>query len=648
METRIYNWMKKNKKPASIRRIQKSLNTSSRATNAALDSLVKKEKLVKIGSTRVALPDNLPLIDGKLKIDRNGKLIFHTENGERYPVLSTLGGRHDDIVQCYILPRRGHSPAQAIVKKIVEHAHQIVTGRYVITDRGAQVQCLDPRLGIVYVKDSTIAADGDLVSVNVTSTPVDSKLPSRGTVIEVLGDGNDAIGYLRSIAVSKGISIRFEENIIQTANQLDSISEKDLVGRDDLRNMTIFTIDGASAKDLDDAISLQVLEDGTRRLGVHIADVSHYVKPNSVLDDEGYKRGNSTYLPGLTFPMLPERLSNGLCSLLPGEDKLTLSAFIDYDKAGNVTKTRLAKSVIASSERLTYTEVQQVLDGDMSGKAAKFKDTLLIMEELRQQLKAARIANGSMDFDLPESTFILNDDGWAKEITLRSATHATQLIEEFMLAANQSVAKIADKNRLPAIFRSHPEPDGDRTMDLWAFLSTMGYGGKGCNPKEFQRVLRAVSGKPEEHVVNYAILRSMQKAVYTSQNEGHYGLAFTHYCHFTSPIRRYSDLVTHRAIKEYIDGNETGTAKDAIAKRCTDCEIASMDAEREANDLMKAKFMQSKVGDVFDGVISSVTNFGIFVELENGVEGLVHITALGDDYYIYDEKNTYITWRAQK
>ncbi|MFZ5974953.1 MAG: ribonuclease R family protein, partial [Bacillota bacterium] len=371
--------------------------------------------------------------------------------------------------------------------------------------------------------------------------------------------------------------------------------------------------------------------------------VSHYVHPGSALDAEGFRRGNSTYLPGLTVPMLPERLSNGLCSLWPNGDKLTMSAILDYDGEGQLIGSRFVKSVIRSRARLTYNEVFDVLEGRDGGATAPFADTLMQMDVLRNQLKKARIDAGSLDFDLPEAYFNLGGDGWTERIEKRLPNRATQLIEEFMLAANRAVATMAEKAGLPVVYRAHPVPDEDKTRELWDFLASMGYHGRGANPKQFQRVIKAAEGKPEEHVVNYAILRAMQKAIYSQTNEGHYGLAFTHYCHFTSPIRRYSDLVTHRALKDHIEGKKPGAGSAAIAKQCTKCEIASMESEREAHDLLKAQYMQSRLGEVFDGVISSVTSFGIFVELDNTVEGLVHITALHDDYYIFDERTRTLT-----
>ena len=645
METRIYKWMKQHRKPASLKSMQKELKLSHGAARDAVDALVKQGRLIKSDSTRYALPAAEKLLQGNLRIDRYGRMHFVAENGERYKVLSGAmhGGRHEDAVQCRILPRRGNAPAQAVVKKVTQQAHEVVTGRYAITDEGAVVQCLDARLGTIRVSNQAKACDGDLVSVRITSVPADSSLPAKGIVESVLGDGNDAIGYLRAIAVTRGIPLCFNDAALQEAEALPEISPDDLKGRKDLRSLTVFTIDGADAKDLDDAVSLEFLGGGVRRLGVHIADVSHYVRPGSALDAEGFERGNSTYLPGLTIPMLPERLSNGLCSLWPNGDKLTMSALLDYDPEGQLIGQRIVKSVIRSRARLTYGEVLDVLEGGDGQTARPFGDAIKQMDILRSQLKKARIAMGSLDFDLPEPYFVLGEDGWTERIEKRLPSRATQLIEEFMLAANRAVATTASQEELPVVYRTHPVPDEDKTEELWKFLSSMGYNGRGASAKQFQRVIKAAAGKPEEHVVNYAILRAMQKAVYSPTNEGHYGLAFTHYCHFTSPIRRYSDLATHRALKDHIEDRKAGDGSPAVAKRCTKCEIASMESEREAHDLLKARYMQSRLGEVYGGVISSVTGFGIFVELDNTVEGLVHITALGDDYYVFDERTRTLT-----
>ncbi|MFZ5975938.1 MAG: RNB domain-containing ribonuclease, partial [Bacillota bacterium] len=469
METMIYKWMKRNRKPASLKRMQKELNLSSCATRNAVDALVKQGRLIKSDSTRYALPAAEKILHGNLRIDRHGRMHFVSEDGERYKVLSggLHGGRHEDTVQCRILPRRGNTPPQAVVKKVTEQAHEVVTGRYTITDEGAMVHCLDPRLGVIRVSGHARATDGDLVSVRITSVPADSSLPAHGTVESVLGNGSDAVGYLKAIAVSHGIPLHFEEAAFMESEALPEISPDDLKDREDLRSLTAFTIDGADAKDLDDAVSLETLGNGIRRLGVHIADVSHYVRPCSALDAEGFKRGNSTYLPGLTIPMLPERLSNGLCSLWPNGDKLTMSAILDYDAEGKLIGSRIVKSVIRSRARLTYNEVFDVLEGRDGKNALPFADTLMQMDVLRNQLKKARIAAGSLDFDLPEPYFNLGEDGWSESIEKRLPNRATQLIEEFMLAANRAVATMAEKEELPVVYRAHPVPDEDKTLELW-------------------------------------------------------------------------------------------------------------------------------------------------------------------------------------
>jgi ribonuclease R len=644
MEKRIYHWMKQYNKPASLKRMQRELSLSSSSVKSAVETLVRQGRLVMSGSTRFSLPSGDKILHGRLRIDRQGRMHFVSEEGERFRVVTggLHGGRHEDEVRCRILPRRGKTPPQAVVREVTGQAHEVVTGRYNVTAGGAMVHCLDQRLGKVRITKQAKACDGDLVSVRITSVPSDSGLPARGTVESVLGDGNDAAGYLRAVAVSHGIPLYFDEAVLAEAEALPEITKDALKGRKDLRGLTVFTIDGADAKDLDDAVSLEELKNGNRRLGVHIADVSHYVRPGGALDAAGYERGNSTYLPGLTLPMLPERLSNGLCSLWPDKDKLTLSALLDFDGEGRLVGRRIVRSVIRSRARLTYDEVLQLLEG-RKGKNAGLMDTLKKMDALRAQLKARRIADGALDFDLPEPYFVTGEDGWAQRIEKRMPDRATQVIEEFMLAANRAVATLAFEENLPVVYRTHPVPDEEKAGELWRFLAGMGYSGRGASPKQLQRVIKAAKGKPEEHVVNYAILRAMQKAVYSATDDGHYGLAFTHYCHFTSPIRRYSDLATHRALKAHIEGRKPAGASEIVAKRCTNCEIASMESEREAHDLLKAQYMQSRLGEVYDGVVSGVTNFGIFVELDNTVEGLVHITALNNDYYAYDESARTLT-----
>ena len=431
------------------------------------------------------------------------------------------------------------------------------------------------------------------------------------------------------------------------------VDKNDIKSRRDFRNDTIFTIDGEDAKDLDDAISVKKLEDGNYSLNVHIADVSFYVKENSKLDKEAIRRGTSVYMFDRVIPMLPFELSNGICSLNAGEDRFALSCLMEIDSKGEVVSSDVCKSIIKVTERMSYTNVNKILnnlDEEVLKRYEKYINDFKVMEELALILKTRRLKQGYLNLDIPESKIVLNEEGKCIDVKKYETTFANEIIEQFMLTANETIAEKFYWLEAPFIYRVHEEPDIDKVKETNKFLFNIGYRIKVSNdnikPKAFSDVLEKIKGSEYEKVISTLILRSLKVAKYESENKGHFGIASKYYCHFTSPIRRYPDLFIHRVISEYIkDGYNVPeeklqdlTAKsNKYAESSSDCEKTATKAEREAEDIKKAEFMESKIGEEFDGIVSSVTSFGIFVELENTVEGLIRFENMGGEYFIYDE-----------
>lgn len=431
----------------------------------------------------------------------------------------------------------------------------------------------------------------------------------------------------------------------------ETAEEKEFSKRRDLRGEKIMTIDGADAKDLDDAVSVVKLENGLYKLSVHIADVSHYVRENTPLDKEAFKRATSVYLLDLVIPMLPEKLSNGLCSLNPFEPKLALSCDMIIDGEGKVVEHEIYESVIESKLRATYEDVTKVLQGEMNETLAKYEEFVPMIEDMRDLqriLEKKREKRGAIEFDFPESKIKLDKLGKPVEVSLYPREISNKIIEEFMLVCNETVSEHMFWTHMPFIYRVHEEPDEEKLKAFTEFSYNLGYPVKlyaGIQPKSLQEVLKKVEGKKEEPVLSKLLLRSMMQARYAPENIGHFGLAATYYSHFTSPIRRYPDLLIHRIIKEFLHGKiDEKRVRSLVpivseaSKQASEMERVAVDAERELDALKKAEFMQQHIGEVFEGIISSVTNFGLFVELPNTIEGLVHITSLYDDYYVYDER----------
>lgn len=496
--------------------------------------------------------------------------------------------------------------------------------------------------------------DGSIVMVELTHYPEKNYATSlEGIVKQVIGHKNDPGMDILSIVVSNGIPTKFPDDVLAEADQVpDTINEKDLVGRRDLREQLIVTIDGEDAKDLDDAVTVKKLTNGNYFLGVHIADVSNYVTEGSQLDREAYERGTSVYLTDRVIPMIPQRLSNGICSLNPHVPRLTMSCEMEIDPNGQVVSHDIFPSVIQTTERMTYTAVNQILEEQDEQVMERYKQLVPMfqeMQELHQILEEMRIRRGAISFEDREAKILVEPDGQPTDILLRSRGVGERLIESFMLAANETVAEHFNKRNFPFIYRIHEQPKEEKMQRFFDFASALGIivrGTKGTiTPKDLQKVIENVEDKPESAVINTMLLRSMQQARYSEDNFGHYGLAAEYYTHFTSPIRRYPDLIVHRLIRSYgqdpSEANQTYWENELpeIAEHSSKMERRAVEAEREVDAMKKAEYMMDKVGEEFEGIISSVVKFGLFIELPNTIEGLIHINELKQDYFHFIENH---------
>jgi ribonuclease R len=572
--------------------------------------------------------------------------------------------------------RRGR---EGRIEAVMHHANTTVVGRFIKLRQQGLISPIDERLMheiAIAPSDSMGASDGDVVNAEITRPPAGGR-PPWGRVIEVLGREDTPGIDLEMVIRKHRLRFVFPDDVLEEADAIpDSISESELSDRVDLREQLTITIDGETARDFDDAVSLEVLPSGRWLLGVHIADVSHYVREGSPLDEEAYRRGTSVYFPERAIPMLPERLSNDICSLNPKTDRLTMSALIELDRKGRVVDYRLTPSIIHSRERMTYTDVDKII-ADPSGETARrydhIRNFVLSMHELTLILIERRQERGAIDFELPETELRFNDEGRIAGVLRSERNIAHRLIEEFMLLANETVAKHLESLRVPSLYRIHEAPNPDKVEVFAEIAESFGHKFSTHGPlpqRGFQHLMREIHGLPEERMLSYLMLRSMQRARYSAQNEGHFGLAMKSYTHFTSPIRRYPDLIVHRTLREVI---ERGHGEDgwsnidlgskralkaisspvfdeereralrqllvSIADESSERERVADNAERELIDWRKAEFMANHVGDEFDGVITSVAEHGVYVELdEHFVEGLVHRSTLTDDVYQYQER----------
>ena len=569
--------------------------------------------------------------------------------------LNALNG--DRVLVKIIEEKKKLKKAEGKVVKILKHEKDTIVGRFEYNKNFGFVVPDDKNFGtdiFISKKNFGKARNNHKVLVKIIKYPEKGK-KAEGKILEVLGNVNEAGVDMLSLIKEYKLPSTFPEAVVEEAKKCgNKIDEKDIIRRRDLRKDTIFTIDGEDAKDLDDAVRVTKLENGNYKLDVHIADVSYYVRPDSILDREALIRGTSIYMLGRVIPMLPRELSNGICSLNEGEDRFTLSCSMEIDNKGNVISSDVYKAVINVTERMTYKNVQKILDNSDEEVVNRYKnyiDEFKLMEELALILKNKRLEKGYLNLDIPESKIELDIDGRVTNIEKYENTFANEIIEQFMLTANETIAEKFFWLDAPFIYRVHEKPDYEKVKELNKFLFNFGLKIKANKdnmyPKEFAKVLEEIKGKDEEKVISNLILRTLKVARYESENQGHFGIASKYYCHFTSPIRRYPDLFIHRVISKYLENNydvdnkfieDYSKQAEERAKQSSERENIATKVERESEDIKKAEYMESRIGEEYEGVISSVTSFGIFVELENTVEGLIRFDDLGDEYFIYDEE----------
>lgn len=627
-----------------------------------LHDMESNGKIVLTRTKRYGVPERFNLVRGTLQGTSKGfGFVIPDTAGQAdiYIHLNDMNGAMDgDLVLARIHKRKtdNRRPEGEIVR-ILKRGRDRIVGTFTR---------LSSYFGFVIPDDKRIPADifiapelqmnaRDGQKVVVKLHQITGRHSAEGEIIEILGHKDDPGVDILSIIRKHGLPEKFPEEVLNEADRIpDTISEEEIKGRRDLRRRTMVTIDGEDAKDLDDAVSVERLENGNVRLGVHIADVSYYVREGSSLDREAYERGCSVYLVDRVIPMLPRRLSNGICSLNPQVDRLAMSCDMEIDDEGNVVAYDIFPSVIRTNERMTYTDVKKiVVDGapELIKQYRPLVDDFRLMADLAKTLRKKRLRRGAIDFNFPEAKVVVDKNGDPVDIVKRPRTIAEQLIEEFMLKANETVAEHFFRLEIPFVYRIHESPDAEKLKAFFEFITSFGYSVKGkpdqVKPHALQTLLEKVAGTPEENVISTVMLRSMKQAKYAAECMGHFGLAAPYYSHFTSPIRRYPDLIIHRIIREVLTKGSLSvdridelneTLPDA-AQQSSVRERVAVDAERESKDLKVAEFMMDKIGDEYDGIISSVTSFGIFVELPNTVEGLIHVSFLTDDYYHYDESS---------
>jgi ribonuclease R len=597
-------------------------------------------------------------VTGRLSCHRDGYgFVIPDDGGDDVfiPARYLRESMHGDRVRAGLVAQRGGGRREGRIIETLERGYTTIVGLYEAAGVEGVIIPDDRRITCditVSAADRKNARDGEVVVAKITRYP-ESGRGARARVIEVLGRPDDPEVEVLTIVRKYGLSHLFPDEVRAAARSVSpAVTDADLEGRIDLRGETTVTIDGETARDFDDAVAVR-REGNHIRLLVSIADVSHYVPKGSPLDGEAFNRGTSVYFPDRCIPMLPEELSNGICSLNPRVERLTVTAEMLFDEEGEAEETRFYPSVIRSCERLTYTEVKEILADGNPGTTARYRgllDDLRTMEELAARLSEKRRRRGSIDFDLPEPEIILDLQGRPESIGRAERNLAHRIIEEFMLAANEAVADFLTQRDLPCLYRVHEPPDPQKLKDFREFIKPLGLSfrmrGGTVAPGELQRLLAEVNGRPEERMVNQVLLRCMQQARYDAENNGHFGLASPCYLHFTSPIRRYPDLVVHRILKGSLDGalkkrdaKKLAAELPEIAEQSSRRERTAMEAEREIVEIKRLQYMEDHVGDVFDGFITGVTSYGFFVELsELLVEGLVHMTALPDDFYRLLEK----------
>ena len=663
MEEKIIELLTNSDKALSVTEINDSLGFSSvdelKELLKVLNKLEDELKIYRTKKDNYLLFTNSHLKIGTMIANKKGYGFVDIEGDEDVfiPPTNMNGAIHGDKVIVEITSPKGID-LEGRILKIVDRKFKQMVGEIYYVKNKPFLKLDDDRVKLDIVIDKTLGAmEGHKVLVKITSKLKDNNY--KGEVIKILGHKNDPGVDILSITNEMGIPDTFSENVMKELDNIpDEVKEEDLVNRTDLREEVIFTIDGDDTKDIDDAISIEKVGKNYK-LGVHIADVSYYVKPNTALDSEAFDRGTSVYLADRVIPMLPHKLSNGICSLNPNVDRLALSCIMEIDENGNVVDYDILQTIIKSRIQMTYKKVNQILEENSVPKGyEEYIDKLRMMADLAKILRKNKENRGYIDFDIDESKIIVDDKGKAIDVTLRNRGTGEKLIEDFMIAANETVATHIYYMELPFIYRVHGEPNEEKINNFMRFLNILGYKVKEdikkITPKTMQNILSQLKDKKEFHLLSGLLLRSMQKAIYDTNNIGHFGIASKCYTHFTSPIRRYPDTTVHRLLHTYLFDNNINNETISyyerelpfVAEHTSNMERRSIECERAVDDMKKAEYMMDHIGEEYDGIISSVLNFGMFVELPNLIEGLVRLDSLKGDYYTYDE--TTFTIRGNK
>jgi ribonuclease R len=659
----ILDLLHKDGKPAPIRELARRLGLEPEARREfklVLRQLIGDGEVVKIRGTRIGLPDRMNLVAGRLTCNPAGYGFVAPETrkaGQKDVYVSALNLKeafHGDRVVVRVERVTPKGPEGRIIR-VLERAMQRLVGRYEDDGKfGGRVVPFDKRVLhelFVPAGEAGGATAGDMVSAEITRPPSATRNP-LGRVLEVLGRLEDPGVDLKVVMAKFGLPDAFPDEVDAEAEAVPTkVRPQDTEGRTDFRPWATVTVDPETARDHDDAISLDRMPNGHWLLGVHIADVAYYVREGTPLDQEAYLRGTSVYFPDRVVPMLPHALSSHICSLIDGEDRLTQTVVIELDAEGRVLRTEFHDGVIKSAARMSYQQVQAIVDGDaaLRERFAALVPLFERMDQLAKLMRKRRYERGSLDFDLPEPKLVLDASGAMTGIVASARLDSMRAIEEFMLAANEAVAEKLTDGGAPALFRVHEAPDPDRVEQFCDLAASFGYSVptnlETIRPEDFQRVLRQIVGKPEERLISTLLLRTMKLARYFEENLGHFGLATKMYAHFTSPIRRYPDLVVHRALRALRKGGDAvretqlRAALPEMGRHLSEMERRADEAERELTEWKKVRFMADKLGETFKGYITGVQTFGVFVELEDVyVQGLVHVSTMADDYYAFDDK----------